>query len=622
MPVLVRTRKGEEETAAGCLDVLRAIDAWTQPPAPLGRINAAVKERVLNMHEDLDVETLTFVLSSAGGRALTMRKLRKHARIVAQHAKDGGEAASAAAARAAVLNQRLARWTGVPEEQLVSESLAQAVTFLDYVSGVLSASKKAGAANAFVAGASWTIADAAVTAFLARCAWFPETRILVSDRPALQRYFERMRSRPSFAHAHVNDSHKMGHALDDALHASAIPFLASGAWLAAHPLPLLRMPDLSWEHSAATLHSAAACVGDGMKAMWTVTADAATAVGKGALLVTGGVALGIAAAGAAVSGALHAPSMACWRGVNGYVVTPSLEAHNTLWHSSIKLITPAVEGVTAAAAAATAAVLPVGAAAYITGAPAQEDGDEADHDVEHKGGAAHQDNRPHPSTSGDAHAAATGLSAVAAAGAAMRKARKGSTSSAAKAAPTKLASKTLPPELLAAVGLPPEHGAGGIGIVNTTITVASALEKPAIDLDALTPVQRMRLETRKVIVAAKVKPAPAVVAPERPALPTRSVTTPVAPESFEVALPQSLAAAAPVLLLNAASTVVYGKPLRPRPVPDAPRPGASAREVAEARLARYHATKNNDAAAFALFTAVLAVSVFIGLVSTIMHAVM
>ena len=643
--MLVRTRDDEQETASGCLEVLRAVDAWTVPPAPLGRIDVAVKDKVLNLHEAVNVEELTFALSSAGGRALTLRKLRKHATVVMSHAKAGGAHASAALARAALLNERVARWTEVSDEVLVRETLTQACSLLDYAETVLAKSKSG--ALAFVAGASWTVADAALTAFLARLQWFTETRLLLRARPALAAYWERVRIREAFKHAHVNDSHHMGHSVDDALHSAAAPFLSIGAWVAAHPLPPLRFADVHWDPHLSAMRNMCNFADAGMRALWSVSAVGLGALGTGIVLVFSVPAIGLVSLGSLMGDLLHAPSMACWRSVNGYVVTPGLEAHNQIWNSGLKLITPAIEGAQAAAADLSnvaSSMLPASAAAPAAEAPEETQAEAAAPQTAAAAGAVE--------AAPAAAAAAAPGSGYLIAGALARHAKRASAAVAAaapslgKALGAAEPSSALSPELMASITLTPPFTTTPSG--QPVKPATKAVPPPPNPAHAgLTPVQIMRLETRKVIVAttlAPYVPLPSADEAKKDAPSTDGPQEAGAAAAAAAAVPTALlykaAAAVPeapppapalsatespavAWLVGAASSAVGYSPIpvvgltrRALPEPDAPRAPPSARALAEARLARYEAAKANDLAAFALFALVASLAVFVAILAS------
>jgi len=182
----------------------------------------------------------------------------------------------------------LQRWRDTPAGVLASSALRAAVELLDYAETVLSKpveGSESPSPRPFVAGAAWCVADAALTAFLARAQWLPEGRLLTGARPSLARYWERMRSRPASAGMERPFS-LPGLLFGGAIHPSAIPFLTSGPWA----LPASSLPGAQ-------------------------QVDKAESNGGG--------------------GAFD-PLGAAWRAVSGLVLTPAVEVHNTIWGISSK----------------------------------------------------------------------------------------------------------------------------------------------------------------------------------------------------------------------------------------------------------------------------------------------
>jgi glutathione S-transferase len=240
VPVLVRTPEGEgasQEVVAGSRAILHYVasslpgDAVLTPPE--GSAAHALMTSFLDMHDAIDAEDLAFAFGGLVTHAqVTRARVRTVAkRLAALRDDESAEAGvrDAAGARVEVLEARLARWED--SEALRAGLDAAVAALLD----ALQASLSHVGSGPFACGASYTLADVALTVFLAHAQRHAHVRAAVEARKQVRLYWSELVSRrTSFVTADVWTSARCGKAPEFVAVALAAPLRAFGGMWHRH----------------------------------------------------------------------------------------------------------------------------------------------------------------------------------------------------------------------------------------------------------------------------------------------------------------------------------------------------------------------------------------------------
>jgi glutathione S-transferase len=239
VPVLVRTPEGEgaaQEVVCGSRAILHHVaslpgDAVLTPPE--GSAEHAAMTSFLDMHDAIDAEDLAFAFGGLVTHAqVTRARVRTVAKRLAALRDDEAEQAGvrdAARARVEVLEARLARWED--GEALRASLDAALLKLLD----ALQASLSHVGSGPFACGATYTLADVALTVFLAHAQRHAHVRAAVEERKQVRLYFSELVSRrPSFVTADVWTSARCGKAPEFMAVALAAPLKALGGMWHRH----------------------------------------------------------------------------------------------------------------------------------------------------------------------------------------------------------------------------------------------------------------------------------------------------------------------------------------------------------------------------------------------------
>ncbi len=231
--MLVRRREGAEaeEVVCGSADILRWVDAELpgaslSPPAdsPAG---AAVRT-FLALAEAVDAEDMAYafggVVTHAQVTLARLRTVKGHLTALAEDAKAEERVRDAARARAAAIEERIASWQD--GAALRARVEAAVLALLD----ALEAALELVGSGPFAAGAQYTLADVALTVFLAHARRHAALAEHVHARRRVSLYFtEVLLPRPSFAAADVWTGARCGKVPEVVAGALTVPLRALGA---------------------------------------------------------------------------------------------------------------------------------------------------------------------------------------------------------------------------------------------------------------------------------------------------------------------------------------------------------------------------------------------------------
>ena len=233
VPVLVRTPEGgAEEVVAGTRAILSFVDAKLPGSAslmpPAGTPARATCMGFLDLHDAVDAEDVAFAFGDVITRVqVSFARVRAElARLTAVRDDEAADAKArqAAGARVDALQTRLKRWEA-PDE-LCAEVERRVLALLDALEAELT---KVGS-GPLACGAQYTLADAALTVFLAHAMRHGKLADHVRARKQVRLYYSEVASRrPSFAKADVWTGPRLGKMPELILAALAAPFLAIGA---------------------------------------------------------------------------------------------------------------------------------------------------------------------------------------------------------------------------------------------------------------------------------------------------------------------------------------------------------------------------------------------------------
>jgi glutathione S-transferase len=238
VPVLVRTPEGaaDDEVVAGTLEIMRFVDGWLDAPGaeltpPEGSEALAAMEALLALHEAFPADDCAMAFGDLITRThVAPARLRYAVRLMARndHHVMHPTVREASRAKTAVLLARAAGWQDVDElRRLVRERVHALLDALEEaLSGVGS--------GPFACGAQYSLADVALTVFLAQVHRYSGLTDELIARPNTHRYWLAMQARPSFAQADIWTGARPGKAIEAVVGTVAAPFRLAGGALNDH----------------------------------------------------------------------------------------------------------------------------------------------------------------------------------------------------------------------------------------------------------------------------------------------------------------------------------------------------------------------------------------------------
>ncbi len=238
MPVLVRTPEGaaDDEVVAGTLEIMRFVDGWLDAPGaeltpPEGSKALAAMEALLALHEAFPADDCAMAFGDLITRThVAPARIRYAVRLMARndHHVMHPTVREASRAKTAVLLARAAGWQDVDElRRLVRERVHALLDALEEaLSGVGS--------GPFACGAQYSLADVALTVFLAHVHRYSGLTDELIARPNTHRYWLAMQARPSFAQADIWTGARPGKAIEAVVGTVAAPFRLAGGALNDH----------------------------------------------------------------------------------------------------------------------------------------------------------------------------------------------------------------------------------------------------------------------------------------------------------------------------------------------------------------------------------------------------
>ncbi len=238
MPVLVRTLEGadDDEVVSGTLEIMRCVDGWLDAPGaeltpPEGSKALAAMEALLALHEAFSADDCAMAFGDLITRThVAPARIRYAVRLMARHDNHvmHPTVREASRAKTAMLLARAAGWQDVDElRRRVRERVHALLDALEEaLSGVGS--------GPFACGAQYSLADVALTVFLAHVHRYSGLTDELVARPNTHRYWLAMQARPSFAQADIWTGARPGKAIEAVVGTVAAPFRLAGGALNDH----------------------------------------------------------------------------------------------------------------------------------------------------------------------------------------------------------------------------------------------------------------------------------------------------------------------------------------------------------------------------------------------------